>query len=212
MFLPDETRSRLFVCILLSLLYCVGCEPVSINAGFPEVPPEPVANSAGSAKIGVARVEDSRPNRNTGLIGTGAGLGGGSEVNLLAGPELSDYIEREFRNNLATRGITSVDALNPAKTGEPGHYKTIVITLQSATFSTSDPIFVKADSSVNIAVQVYATSGTNVLFGGSYSGTNQEKIGFARGTGLRSGAILAVAANRAVDAAFADAKFEQALK
>jgi len=211
-FLPDETRSRLFVCILLSLLYCVGCEPVSINAGFPEVPPDPVANSAGSTKIGVARVEDSRPNRNAGLIGTGAGLGGGSDVNLLAGPELSDYIEREFRNNLATRGITSVDALNPAKTGEPGHYKTIVITLQSATFSTSDPIFVKADSSVNIAVQVYTTSGTNVLFGGSYSGTNQEKIGFARGTGLRSGAILAVAANRAVDAAFADAKFEQALK
>jgi hypothetical protein len=211
-FLPDQTRSGLFVCILLSLLYCVGCGPVSINAGFPEVPSEPVANSASSAKIGVARVEDSRPNRNTGLIGTGAGFGASSEFNLLAGPELLDYIEREFRNELATRGISSVDALNPAKSGEPGHYKTIVITLQSATFSTSDPIFVKADSSVNIAVQVYATSGTNVLFGGSYSGTNQEKIGFARGTGLRSGAILAVAANRAVDAAFADAKFEQALK
>ncbi len=155
-------------------------------------------------------MEDSRPNRIAGLIGTG--IGTSSEINLLIGPELPDYIEREFRNDLATRGISSVDALNPAKTREPAKYKTIVITLQSATFATSDPVFVSADSSVNIAVQVYAILSTNVVFGGSYSGTNQERIGFSRGTGMRSGAILAVAANRAVDAAFADVKFEQALK
>ncbi len=201
-----EMRSGLFVFIVVSLLYCVGCDPASINAGFPEVPVAPVANTASSAKIGVARVEDSRSDRKAGLIGTS------SEVYLLVGPELPDYIERKFRNELAMRGITSLDALNPAKTGEPGHYKTLVVTLQSATFATPDPIFVKAESSVNIAVQVYAASTTNVEFAASYSGTNQERIGFSRGTGLRSGAILAVAADRAVDAAFADAKFEQALK
>jgi hypothetical protein len=204
-----EVRGGLFAFILMSLLYCMGCSPASINAGFPEVPLEPAANSASSAKIGIARVEDSRPNRSAGLIGTC--IGTSNEINLLVGPELPDYIEREFRNELATRGITSVDALNPAKTGEPAKYKTIVVTLQSVSFATSDPVFVSADSSVNIAVQVYELSSTKVVFGGSYSGTNQERIGF-RGIGMRSGAILAVAANRAVDAAFADVKFEQALK
>jgi hypothetical protein len=201
-----EVRGGLFAFILMSLFYCMGCSPASINAGFPEVPLEPVANSASSAKIGIARVEDSRPNRSAGLIGSSP------QVNLLVGPELPDYLEREFRNDLATRGITSVDALNPAKTGKPAEYKTIVVTLQSVSFATSDPVFVKADSSVNIAVQVYELSTTKVVFGGSYSGTNQERIGFSPGTGMRSGAILAVAANRAVDAAFADVKFEQALK
>src|SRR5258708_5218121 len=162
---PGEVRSGLFVFILMSLLYCMGCNPASINAGFPEVPLEPVANSASSAKIGIARVEDSRPNRIAGLIGTG--IGTSSEINLLIGPELPDYIEREFRNDLATRGISSVDALNPAKTREPAKYNTIVITLQSATFATSDPLFLSADSSVNIAVPAYAIVSTNLVFRGS---------------------------------------------
>jgi hypothetical protein len=192
--------------ILASMLYSTGCGPSAINAGFPEVPLLPVASSAASPKIGIARVEDSRSSRIAGPIGSAP------HVNLMVGPELPDYIEREFRNALATRGIAPVDALDPAKSQKAADLKTIVITLQSANFSTSDPVFVTADSSVSIAVQVYAISTTNLAFAASYSGANQERIGFSLGTGMRSGAILAVAADRAVDAAFADPKFEQALK
>jgi hypothetical protein len=193
----------LFVAVLVSLLCSVGCGPLAINAGFPEVPVEQVANSATSTKIGIARVEDSRPNRTAGLIGS---------VMLLVGPELPDYIERKFRNELAARGITPVDTLAPSKTNKPADHKTIVITVQSASFATPDQLFAAADASVNIAVQLYGISSTNVVFAGSYSGTNRETMGFSRGGGVRSGAILAVAADRAVEAAFADAKFEQALK
>ena len=187
----------------MSLLGCVSCGPFMINAGFPELPVEQVANSANSTKIGIARVEDSRPNRNAGTIGA---------VILLVGPELPDYIERKFRNELAMRGITAVDTLNPAKSNKPADFKTIVITVQSASFAAPDHPFTGADASVNIAVQLYGTSSTNVVFAESYSGTNRERMGFSQGGGVRSGAILAVAADRAVEAAFADVKFEQALK
>jgi hypothetical protein len=180
-----------------------GCA-LRINAGFPEVPVVPVANQPNSVKIGIARVEDNRASRDAGTIN--------SNVTLLVGPELPDYLEHQFRNQLAILGIAAVDALNPAKTQKPPDYKTIVITLQSASFTTPDSILVSADASVNIAIQLYATSSANVAFAGSFTGTNEDRIGFNRGTGVTSGGILAVAADRAIDAAFADPKFQQALK
>jgi len=186
--------------IVIGLLLCAGCGVVSITAGFPEVKQQP-ANPATTATIGLAEVEDSRSSRDAGMLNNSAVL--------RVGPELADYIERTFHNQLVAHGMTVVEALNPAR-NPPSSHKTIVVTVQSVEFNFAE--FGKSVASVNIAVQIYGAASTEAIFGGSFSGTDREGVKLLEGVGSDSGRMLAAAADRAIDAAFADEHFEQALK
>jgi hypothetical protein len=188
--------------LAVTLLYGVGCVRGAINAGFPEVPVQSAERSVSRPKVGIARVEDSRPKRAAGSIGA---------TTLLVGPELLDYIERRFRNELAERGFDAVEVLNPTKSASVRDLRTIAVTLQSASFGTADALLFSADASANIAVQVYAPASTQVIFARSFSGNSDGRIGL-RGAGLASGGILAIAADRAIDAAFEDPQFIQSLR
>jgi hypothetical protein len=190
-----------------ALLLCTaGCSTAKINAGFPEVPLQAAGNSG--VKIGVARAEDSRATRIAGTWTVNF-----REVDFLVGPELPDYIERKFRNGLVQRGFAPVDALDPAKSTNAQDYKTLVLTLQSVTFSPGYALvgLSREDASVTIAVQVYAPSGSREIYAGSFSGAGQARLG-SPFTGVHMGSVIAVAADHAIDAAFADSNFEQALK
>ncbi len=186
--------------IVIVLLLFAGCG-VRIEAGLPEVKLQQAAKLGTATTIGLARVEDSRSSREAGIINDSAIL--------RVGPELADYIERTFHNELVAHGMTVVEALNPAR-NPPTSHKTIVVTVQSVEFNFGG--FGKSDASVNIAVQVYGSASTESIYGGSFSGTDSEGVKVLEGAGSESGRVLAAAADRAIDAAFADERFEQALK
>ena len=184
-------------------ILCVGCGTNRINAGFPEVPPPPTARPD-APKIGIARVADSRADRSGGWFN--------SNVNVIVGPELNDYIERKFRVELVEHGFAPLEALNPASTANPSNCKTIVVTLQSADIGGSGVFLPSAAASADIAVQVYAPASRVVIFAQSYYGKDSERISSFKELGMNSGRIIAVATDQAIDNAFADPAFEKALK
>jgi hypothetical protein len=190
------------LCVAVALL--PGCATAKVNAGFPEVPlRKPLS---GAIKVGVARVKDSRVDQIAGSVGDGLF----QKLDLLVGPDLLGYVDRQVRNALANRGFEPVAALDPATTAIAQPYKVVVVTLQSATFGFPVIMWGAADSSVSIAVQVYAPP-RNLIFSGSYSGAHGERPALVA-TGVIAGSILAVSADQAVAAAFADPKLEQALR
>lgn len=170
------------------------------SAGFPEVPLQKPAS--GAMKIGVAQVEDSRPNYAVGWVGSSQ---------LLAGPDLPNYIERKFRNELAERGFDPVEALDPARTTVAQPYKVVVVTLQSAEFNSSGWYFATASSKTRIGVRVYSRAG-RTIFNGQYSGNSVKTASNKINSGVVAGGLMAPAINNAVSAAFAERQFEQALR
>lgn len=181
--------------LLAAMLSLAGCATAKINARFPEVPLR--KPPAGATKVGVARVEDSRASRVAGS------LDALRRVDVLAGPDLLNYIDHEFRNGLAERGFDPIVALDPAKSSLAQPYKIVVITLQSATYAF--PVWMDASSSIDIAVQVYSPS-HKMIFADSYSGAHSGK------PSAEGGSVMAVAVDKAVKAALADAKLENALR
>lgn len=188
--------------LLIAMLAITGCATAKVNVGFPDVPLRKPAS--GAPKIGVARVEDTRGDPVLGSTGNGL-----QSFDLLAGPNLLDYINRRFRNDLAGRGFDPVTALDPTRTSLPQPYKTLVVTLQSARFSFPVFFWGLADSSINIAVQVYAPP-RNLIFSGSYSGAHGDRPALATSAVVSS--IMADSADEAVKAAFADPNFENAIR
>ncbi len=183
--------------LLVAMLSLAGCGTAKVNARFPEVPLR--KPSAGATKVGVARVEDSRASR----VAASTGDNWIRRADVLAGPDLLSYIDREFRNGLAKRGFDPVVALDPAKSSLAQPYKIVVITLQSATYGF--PVWKDASSAIDIAVQVYSPS-HKMIFANSYSGADSGK------PGAEGGLVMSVAADNAVEAALRDAKLESALR
>jgi hypothetical protein len=187
----------LFIVSGIFVAACAG----AINTGYPEVPT--VSAKPGAPQIGLARVADSRASRVSGVA---------NNTNLLAGPELNDYIERKFRERLANEGFAPVEALNPATAARPDDHKTILVTLQSASIGNVGTMFSDPQASIDIAVQVYSAGGRRIVFGHGYSGQHSEPLGRTTGTGMSAGRIIAAAADGAIDQAFTDPAFEQALR
>jgi hypothetical protein len=199
-----EIASALLL-LALSLLCGVGCTPARITLSFPDVPFQTAGNSG--VKIGVARADDSRDVQMVGTI-TSFGLTG----DLLVGPELSDYIDRKFRNALVERGFVPVDALDPTKSPNTRDYKTLVLRLQIVkigTYSVNGSS--ESDAAVGIAADVYAPAGSKEIFAQTFIGEYQSRLGWGP-IGVKAGNIMATAADRAIDEALADPAFEHALK
>lgn len=202
-----ERVSRATGILLLALLlvWGVGCSTQPPKATFPDVSLQQLIIPG--TKIGVARVENWRAS----LIACRVG-----RAHLQVGSGLADYIERRFRNQLTYQGFDAVEAPDPTQTSVNLPYKIVVVTLQSVTFGYSPsipwPENPGAETSVNIAVRVYAASARKEIYSGSFSGSNKEGWGVTSSVGSRVGSVIAVATNHAIDAAFADTSFKQALK
>ncbi|HVN63412.1 MAG TPA: hypothetical protein VMT58_02150 [Candidatus Binataceae bacterium] len=192
--------------MLFALLLCAGtgCTVTfgiskAINAQFPEVKLK-TPRSAG-IKIGLARVEDSR---NTREVNEGS-----NQIPLLAGPEFYEFIDHTFRNRLIQRGFDPTDALDPTKTLLLQPYKTMVVTLQSVSFVCNGMFSCDGTSNVSLAMQVFAPD-RSAIFSGSFEGQSNQNDRLD--AGIANVNIIAKAAERAIDAAFANPKFEAALK
>ena len=166
------------------MLLVAGCATPQWNTGFPEVHLQ--KPKSGALVIGVAQAEDSRASQVIGMRG---------RAELLAGPELGNYIERKFRNGLAERGFEPIVALDPAKSSLAQPYKIVVITLQSATFGFPSLYWGNAGTSIAIAVQVYAPP-HKMIFADSYSGAHSGGLGLVV-TSVRAGSVIAAAADEA---------------
>jgi hypothetical protein len=191
-------RARVWL-LLAALLLTAGCATSQWSAGLPDVQLQKPAS--GARKIGVAQAEDSRPDYVIGSVG---------RAELLAGPELPNHIERKFRNGLTERGFDPIEALDPADTAISQPYKVLVVTLQSAHFSWSGHTSGTTASAIGIALQVYSPA-HKLIFSSSYSGDSTDTTHFIS-TSVVAGRLIASAADHAVSAAFADPKFEQALR
>jgi hypothetical protein len=184
---------------LAALVLAAGCASAQWSAGIPEVPFQKPAG-AGS-KIGVAQARDSRPDCAIGAVG---------RAELLAGPDLPNYIERKFRNGLTERGFDPVETLDPADAAISQPYKVLVVTLQSAHFSWSGHTSGTTATAIGIALRVYSPA-RKLIFSSSYSGDSTGTAHFIS-TSVVAGSLIAPAADHAVSAAFADPKLEQALR
>jgi hypothetical protein len=167
---------------------------------FPKFQLLPQSNR-GAATIGVARVADSRTSRDSGRF---------NEVTVLVGPELPDHIERQFRSELVEEGFSPIEALSPNPTNSCD-CKTILVTLQSVSIACSGTFTTTGDASADIAVQVYAPKSHSIVFAQSYSGRHSEGLS-ARELGMNSGRLIAAATDDAVDHAFEDKAFREALR
>jgi hypothetical protein len=188
--------------MLVAALSVAGCA-LQVNAGFPEVPPPPPVHP-NAIKIGLARVVDSRSNRFSGKLN--------SNVDVLAGPELDDYIERQFRTELVLHSFAPIEALNPADTPNSSTVRIVAVTLQSASFSTTGYFSVTRHGAADIAIQVYGLGSRDILFARSYPGQGSEPQPAFAGAGMVEGKAMADAADRAIEAAFADPEFVKALQ
>ena len=171
-----------------------GCANTVI-AKFPEVYPPP-AGKPDATKVGLAPVADSRRDES-------AGWNAGN-VPIVAGPEFTHYIEHKFRSQMVEEGFAPIDAPNPASGTNPPPCKTILITLQSTNFGNSGTVTTHEIASTDIAVQVFAPGSRTIVFAQSYQGTHRENGD--------PGRLLAAAADWAIDQAFADKAFLEALR
>ncbi len=190
--------------LMVIIMSLTGCVPAKINAGFPDVPP--IESLGGTDKIGVARVEDSRSDD----VAGSTEISPFQDMELIVGPDLRAYIRRRFQNALANRGFDPVAALDPTRTSISQPYKIVVVTIQSVRFGYPAIAWGKVGSSVDIAVQIYSPP-RNLIFSGSYSGTHDERPAILP-TGTAAGSIIAVSAEEAIKAAFADPNFVRALR
>ncbi len=122
----------------------------------------------------------------------------------MAGPEFDQYVDRTFRSRLVEEGFAPIDAANPGGGTNPVQYKTILVTVQSTDVGGTGTFMPHAIASTDIAVQVFAVGGHTIIFAQSYKGTHQENG--------KTGELLAAAADWAIDAAFSDTAFLQALR
>lgn len=181
------------------MLLVAGCATPQWNTGFPEVHLQ--KPKSGALVIGVAQAEDSRASQVIGMRG---------RAELLAGPELGNYIERKFRNGLTDWGFDSVEALDPAKTSVKQPYKVLVVTLRSARFSWSGMLSGAAESTIGIAVKVYSPA-SKLIYSRDFTGNSSARAHMIK-TGVAAGDLVAPAADEAVSSAFADPQFEKALR
>lgn len=195
-----------WICLWLATsLALSGCAAQELNAGFPQVVRR--APLSGATKVGVARVEDSRSDQIANSVDHWT-LG---NIRLIVGPNLLAYIDQKFTNGLTDRGFDPVVALDPTRTALSQPYKVVVLTLQSTTFGLSPGLWTGfGHSSVNIAVQIYDPD-RRLIFANSYSAAREAHLEFTGGS-VAAGKIVALAADQAIDAAFADPKLEKALK
>lgn len=180
------------------MLLLAGCA-TQWNTGFPEVPLQ--KPKSGAPIIGVAHAEDSRASQVIGMRG---------RYELVAGPDLGNYIERKFRNGLTDRGFDPVEALDPARTSLHQPYKVVVITLQSVSFSWSGMLSGDAESTIGIAIKVYSPA-SKLIYSGDFTGNSSARAHTIE-TGVAAGDLIAPAADDVVSSAFANPRLENALR
>lgn len=191
-------RARLWL-LMAAAVVLTGCAPRTVDATFPQIA---IRKPLGSGpKIGVAAVGDSRATKLAGEAG---------DASLIVGAGLSRYIDCKFRNALTDRGFQSSAVSDPADTSVRTPDKVVVLTLQSVSLGSLET-GATLKSTVSIALQVYS-SPRKLIYGKSFWGTYSAGIGaFSSAEGL-TGNFIAQAADRAVEAAVADPKFEKALR
>lgn len=193
----SKGRRTCFLVVTVAMLALAGCSP-QWSAGFPEVRLQ--RPTSGATKIGVAQVEDSRPDYAVGWVG---------RAQLLAGPNLADYIERKFRNGLTERGFDPIEALDPARTSVAQPYKIVVVTVRSASFKLSGVVSETASSIVEIRARIYSPA-RGVIYAASYAG-KWSGPAHRVNTSVVAGSLIAPAASRAVVETLADPSFEREL-
>ncbi len=203
----QRTRDVLLALSLLAFvnLLC-GCS-TQINLDFPQVAPEKPAVAA--AKVGVAPVQDSRASHVAGPLNMSSDIF--RSVSVATGPELPDYIGNSFRNGLVKRGFDPIEAPDPGTTALQQPYKVLVITIQSVTFADSGLLSFDGASSLNLAVQVFS-GGPKPVFAKVFNGECTEHIPAWHGGKKAVSAIIATAADRAVEAALASPDLREALR
>ncbi len=185
--------------LIISIVALAACATPQWSVGFPDLPIEKPA--AGAREIGVAETEDSRSSIVVGWKGL---------AELRAGPGLPDYLESKLRNELVERGLAPVEALDPTKTSVSQPYKVIVLTLQSAEFEWAGIVNGDAVSEIGIGVRIYAPGG-KLIYSASFSGKSDNTAHLIP-TSVAAGDLIAPAADEAVKAAFADPRFEKAIR
>jgi hypothetical protein len=191
----------------LFAILSAGCTPAVVTATFPQVNPSP-AIEPNSPQVGLAPVADSRRDEGAGWLYRGDTL-------VVAGPELTSYIQHKFRNRMIEDGFAPADAAVPSN-ATPPPYKTVLVTLQSTYLGSTGAIYQKTDfdqiASTDIAVQVFAPGSHTIVFARGY-------LGIYRGNGnaipmlpAATGPLLTAATDAAIDQAFGDRALLEALR
>ena len=193
---PDNqpmTR-RCLIIGLISALLVGGCSVV-FN---PQFPPGPEVTLKGGAKaIGLAPVLEGRTDTMLGKIGL---------AQIVAGPELTNYLYQSLSAALAQNGFAPQNAPDPGKASTVGFSAKIVqATLQSATLGTFDAIMAPAQISLSVAIRAYDPAG-KVLYSQTYQGESKGYIGMHSQAGYetRTGEVLSQAVNQVVGIAMSD--------
>jgi len=192
-------RNYRSILIAISAVALCGCYPQ-----FPDYPRTATA-PANAPAIGLDWVRDAR-------ITTEEGYDA-----VIPQGQMNDYIRGGAADRLRRAGFNVVKlqlAVPPSRQIPNGFSgRTLVITLNQVWTSVDSPLFYPAETDVELSVEVYQDSAHEPLFRRHYVGTHRQRLDFSLLNASKARVVVISAAiDSALDRAFADETFQQALR